>query len=269
MSEKIKNYLGIAGVVALAAFALSAVAYVSTYSRSIEPSAFRSFTVSGEGEAIAVPDVAQFTFSVITQGGTDIPALQKENTNTANAILDFLKENGVDKKDIKTQLYSVEPRYQSYDCNNTRPIYYNGVSTYSEPEPCPPPEIVGYSINQSVLVKIRDFDKAGDLLAGTTNRGANQVSGLSFTIDDPDMLQAQARTEAIKKAREKARATAKAGGFRVGRLLSIDEGYVPYYGYGLKTEAAYGIGGDASPAPSIEPGSQEVKVNVTMRFEIR
>ncbi len=104
MSEKIKNYLGLAGVAALVAFALSAVAFVSTYSRSIEPSSFRSFSVSGEGEVVAVPDVAQFTFSVITQGGTDIPALQKENTNTANAIIDFLKENGVEEKDIKTQL---------------------------------------------------------------------------------------------------------------------------------------------------------------------
>ena len=269
MSEKIKNYLGLAGVVALVAFAFATLALVSTYSRSIEPSSFRSFSVSGEGEVVAIPDVAEFTFSVITQGGKDIPALQKENANTANAIIDFLKENGVDKKDIKTQLYSVEPRYQSYDCNNIRPVY-NGVSTsYPEPTPCPPSEIVGYNINQSVLVKIRDFDKAGELLAGATTRGANQVSGLSFTIDDPDALEMQARTRAIAKAQEKARAIAKAGGFRVGRILSLDEGYTPYYGYGLKTEAAYGIGGDAPPAPSIEPGSQEVKISVTMRFEIR
>jgi len=267
MSEKIKNYLGLAGTIALIAFALSALAYVSAYSRSIEPSSFRSFSVSGEGEAVAIPDVAQFTFSVITQGGTDIPALQKQNSDASNAIIAFLKEGGVDVKDIKTQSYSVEPRYQYYDCNNVRPPYTNG--TYPAAEPCPPPEIVGYSIRQSVLVKVRDFDKAGELLAGTTKRGANQVSGLSFTIDDPEALQAQAREEAIKQAQEKARATAKAGGFRVGRLLSIDEGYVPYYDYGLKSEAAYGIGGAAPAAPTIEPGSQEIKVNVTMRFEIR
>ena len=98
MSEKIKNYLGLAGVVALVAFAFATLALVSTYSRSIEPSSFRSFSVSGEGEVVAIPDVAEFTFSVITQGGKDIPALQKENANTANAIIDFLKENGVDKK---------------------------------------------------------------------------------------------------------------------------------------------------------------------------
>jgi len=267
MSEKIKNYLGLAGIIALVAFALSVLAFSSTYSRSVEPSSFRSFVVSGEGEAVAIPDVAEFTFSVITQGGTDIPALQKKNTDTTNAIIDFLKGSGVDKKDIKTQSYSVQPRYQYYDCNNIRPGY-NGTSA-SEPQPCPPPEIVGYSINQSVLVKIRDFDKAGELLAGTTERGANQVSGLSFTIDDPEMLQMQAREDAIAQAQEKAESIAKAGGFHVGRLLSIDEGFTPYYNYGLEAKTAYGIGGDVSPAPSIEPGSQEIKVNVTMRFEIR
>ena len=80
MSESIKNYLGIAVAAILLVFAYAAISYVNSYSQSIEPSAFRSFTVSGEGKITAIPDVAQFNFSVITEGGKDIAKLQKENT---------------------------------------------------------------------------------------------------------------------------------------------------------------------------------------------
>ena len=76
MDIKIKNYLGIGGVVLMAAFSLAALWYVKSYSLVIEPSSFRSFTVSGEGKVVAIPDVAEFSFSVLTQGGKDLGALQ-------------------------------------------------------------------------------------------------------------------------------------------------------------------------------------------------
>lgn len=237
-------------------FALCAAFGVYFYSQSIQPDSYRSFFVTGEGEAVAVPDVAQFTFSVLTQGKLDIPALQKENTEKVNKVINFLKENGVDEKDIKTQNYNVNPRYTYYPCNEDRE--------------CRPPEITGYSINQSVLVKVRDFDKTGELLSGVVTNGSNDVSQLSFTIDDPTSVQNEAREEAIAKAKEKAEAIAKAGGFKIGKLLSIEEASLyapqPYYSYESK---ALGIGGGGDVAPSIEPGSEEVKINVTLRYEIK
>ncbi len=63
---------------------------------------------------------------------------------------------------------------------------------------------------------------------------------------------------------------AKAGGFSVGRLLSIDEsGAQPvYYAYGMGG-ADMAMKSAAVPAPTIEPGSQDVTVTVTLRYEIR
>lgn len=259
MNEKTKNYLGIAVIVSIIIVAFSAWSAARSYSRSIEPSSFRSFSVSGVGEVVAVPDVAEFTFSVITQGGTDIADLQKANTEKTNAAIDFVKSQSVDVKDIKTQGYNLEPRYQYYNCY--RPL--------GEVEPCPPPEIVGYTITQTVLVKIRDFAKIGDILGGVIDAGANSVSQLNFTIDDPAEIQNQAREKAIDEAREKAKSIAKAAGFSLGRLLSISEsGAVPppiYYA----REAALGVGGADLAAPKIEPGSQEVTANITLIYEIR
>ena len=125
-------------------------------------------------------------------------------------------------------------------------------------------------MRQTVSVKVRDFGKAGEILSGVAANGANSVSSLSFTIDDPTEVQANARTKAIVKAKAKARDIAKAGGFSVGRLLSLEEGgYAPPIPYYRKV---YGMGGEGDAvqiAPPIEPGSQDVTVTVTLRYEIR
>lgn len=257
MTEKAKSLLVYAALIGVLALSYAAVSYVKTYSRSIEPGAYRSFPVTGEGKVVAVPDVAEFTFSVITQGGKNLAKLQQENTEHANRAIGFIKSNGVEDKDIKTQGYSVEPRYQNVFCGEGNRV-------------CQPPEIVGYTITQTVSVKVRDFAKIGDLLSGVVSAGANSVSQISFTIDDRTALENKAREEAMMKAREKAEAMARAGGFRLGKLISINEGWggPVYYG----RAEAFGVGGDAIkgvPAPTIEPGSQDIVVNVTMVFEIR
>lgn len=256
MNNKIKDYLGVAIIAVLFIFASAATSYVNTFSKSIQPSSFRSFPVSAEGKIVVIPDVAQFSFGVKTEGEKNIADLQKENTEKMNQAIEFIKSNGVETKDIKTTNYSLEPRYQYYNCSRSE----------NSATPCPPPSIVGYTVNQTISVKIRDFKKIGDILAGVVQKGANEVSSLSFVIDDQTLVQDQARNEAIAKAKTKAVSIAKAGGFRLGRLLSIEEGSTPIY-YGYETMKAAGAGGEA--APTIEAGSQEVTVTMTLRYEIQ
>ena len=257
MSEQIKNYLGMAVIGFLAISAVAVLMFQNSYSRSIEPSSFRSFSVSGEGKVVAVPDVAEFTMSVVSEGGKNLATIQKENTEKANRAIGLIKAAGVSDKDLATSNYSVEPRYQYSNCGN---YDYGG-------KICPPPEIVGYTVRQSVTVKVRDFSKTGEIISGVVASGVNSVSGLSFKVDDEDKMKNEARSEAIGKAREKAKAIAKAGNFKVGKLLSVveDSGYnpIPYkYGIGGSIETA------SYEAPSIEPGSQEIRANVTLVYEI-
>jgi len=246
MDNRIKNTIGISVIIAL----LALVYGVMQYGKSIEST--RSFTSQGAGKVIAIPDIAQFAFGVVTEGGTDVSSLQNENSIKANSIIEFLKAQGIESKDIKTQSYSIEPRYQYFSC----PFDRVGV--------CPPAEIVGYIVQNSVYVKIRDFSKIGPILAGTVEKGANSVSQVSFTIDNILGLQQQAREEAIQKAKEEARRVAKAAGFRLGRLVSLNKG-----GFGiLPVFQASEAKGDTTP-PVLEPGSQEVTVTVTLTYEIR
>ncbi|MFA5967039.1 MAG: SIMPL domain-containing protein [Patescibacteria group bacterium] len=256
MDWKNRDYFKWTIIGALIVFALSAVAYVYAYSRTMQPAS--AFSVSAEGKVVMVPDTAKFTFTVVTQGGTDPVKLQKDNTTKVNAIIKYLQDQGIDKKDIKTEGYYLNPQY-SY------PVCREGA--------CPPPKINGYEVRNITSVKTKDLDKAGALLSGVTEKGANEVSGLELTVDDKTAVENQAREEAMKKATDKARSMAKAGGFRLGRLLSIDEyspgGVTPMYGYGMG-------GGEktiSSPTPAVDvnvqPGSQEFIVNVNLRYEIR
>jgi len=257
MDKKIKNHLGIGALFSMVILAISSLIFANIYSKSIEPSSYRSFSVSGEGKVVAVPDVAQFTFSVITEGGKDVGALQQENTQKANRAIALLKDSGMEDKDIKTAGYSLQPRYQYFSC----PVGKN-----SSAKPCPPPEIAGYSISQAVSVKIRDFEKAGEILSGVVQSGVNSVSELSFTIDDRTEIENQARQEAIAVAISKAESIAQAGNFNLGKMLSISENNMPV----MSWNKARTMMSDASEdAPQIEPGSQEVSIGVTINYEIR
>ncbi|MEW6616832.1 MAG: SIMPL domain-containing protein [Patescibacteria group bacterium] len=261
MEQKIKNYVGWAIIFALVVVSVSAWMYVGSYAKQIDPASMRTFSVSADGKVVSIPDVATFTFSVITEGGKNLGDLQKQNVEKVNKAIAFVKENKVEEKDIKTEQYSVEPRYQYANCG-----MYGGST-------CPPPTIVGYTVRQSVLVKVRDFEKAGDIIGGVVEQGANSVSQLQFTIDDPTKILADAREQAIEKAKEKAEQIADAAGFSVGKLISIDEGGyypTPMYRNMKVSSEVYGMGGgDMAAAPSIEPGSQEVTTSVTLRYEIK
>lgn len=276
MEKNLKNLLTIALSLGVLALGYAALNYVNFYGKMIQPSSFRSFTVTGEGKITAIPDVAQFNFQVITEGGKDVTGLQAKNIAAVNKVIAFVKAQGVAEKDIKTQYYNINPRYETYDCRPT-PILYNtsetppavGTAASTGAQVCPPPAISGYAINQSVNVKIRDFAKIGDIMGGVVTNGANQVDSLSFTIDDQTAVQNQARNEAIVKAQDKAKSMAKAGGFHLGRLLSIQEGstspiYNAYGNAGIEMLSAK----DAAAAPVIQPGSQEVNLTVTLQYEI-
>ncbi|PCI20307.1 hypothetical protein COB64_02160 [Candidatus Wolfebacteria bacterium] len=259
MNKKIKNALGISITATLTVLTVAAVVFTFYFYQLSKPTSFRSFSVSADSTITTTPDIAEFTFTVITEGGLDIAALQEENSTKINDALEFVKSFDVDSQDLKTQNFSIQPRYKRFSCPK-------------DGGECPPAEIIGHSVRQSVRVKVRDFDVIGILLAGVVEKGANSVSQLNFKIEDKDAAENEARTEAIREAKEKAKAVAKSGGFRLGKLLSIQEGGTfvqrPFNDFAF-AEVAPRIEPISSPPPIIEPGSEDVVVSVTLTFQIK
>jgi uncharacterized protein len=131
------------------------------------------------------------------------------------------------------------------------------------------PRIIGYTLTQTVLVKVRDLEKVPAIVGGLPSRGINQIEQISFDIDDHDRYLNDARAEAFRKARAKADAMAKANGVRVRKVVTFSEntgGFpIPY----LRAEALGGGGDFGGAPPQIEPGTQDVTVQVSVTYEIR
>lgn len=223
--------------------------------RAIDP-AYNSITVSGTGEAFAVPDVATFSFSV-SADAADVATAQSQVTTKMDAILAKLEALGIEDKDVKTTDYSAWPKY-----------VYNQI--YCIQAPCPPQQRQdGYTVSHTVTVKVRKTDDAGKALAAAGDAGATNLSGLNFTVDDTDKIAAEARAEAIEDAREKAEVLADELGVRLVRVVSFsdssDGGPYPYY-------AEAGRGGMdtvAQKAPTLPAGQNKTSITVNITYEIR
>ena len=197
---------------------------------------------------MAKPDIAVAYLSILTEAATS-KAAQDENSRKSENVVDFLKKQGVDEKDIKTSGYNIYPQYNypRFDA----------------------PEIRGYQVYQSLEVKIRDLDKASDILDGVVGAGVNQVGSFNFQIEDPEKLKAEARQKAIDDAKNKAGELKNQLGIKLGRIINFSEntyGYpIPLYERALPADAGGGFGG----GPSLPTGENEVTVNVTITYQIK
>ncbi len=217
-------------------------------------------SVSGKGEVFATADIANFTYSVDQEGST-VAEAQKKATDISEKALKVLKSAGIEDKDIKTTNYNVGPKYD-----------YT-VGPPCTPYSCPPsqnPKIVGYEVNETLSVKVRNTDKAGQVISNLGDTGVTNISSLEFTIDDEDTLKADARTKAIADARAKAEKLASDLGVSLGRVVNFNENndaYPVFY------EKSMGVGGsDAAATPPSVPlqkGQNKITVNVDVTYRIR
>ena len=234
--------------------------------------AANTISVTGHGEDMAVPDIATFNFSVVSDKATVADA-QADATAKANAVTAYLTGAGVAAADIQTSNYSIEPQYdyQNQVCPQAvAPTIVNGGASASPAIYCGGSNQVlkGYEVSQSTTVKVRDTSKAGDLLAGVGSKGATQVSGLTFTFDDPTGVQTAARNKAIADAKSKAQALATQLGVSLVRVVSFSEntgGNSP--GPIVYAMASGAI--DKAASPVISSGQNTTTDDVTITYEIR
>ncbi|MCA9366366.1 SIMPL domain-containing protein, partial [Candidatus Kaiserbacteria bacterium] len=145
-----------------ACLALMAYTNLATKQAKYDMTGPTTIMVEGQGEVMAKPDIGQFSFSVMAEGADAVTA-QDKSAESINAIVAYLSDNGVEEKDIKTQNYYLNPkyRYEERVCP--------AINSY-----CPPGDRVldGYEVSQTIVVKVRDLDKAGGLISGVGERGA-------------------------------------------------------------------------------------------------
>jgi uncharacterized protein len=218
-----------------------------------------AITVTGKGEAVSVPNVATFSFSVTETAKTVGEAQTKATTKTNNA-LKALKDAGIEDKDIKTIAYNINPHYEYQQA-----ACVNGY--------CPGKQVLtGYDVSQTIEIKVRDLDKAGEIFASIGALNVQNVNGLTFSIDDIDTVKAEARELAIENAKQKANDLAKQLGVKIVRITSFyDQSDEPiYYGRDVAMEGmAMNQAKTAAPAPQLPAGEQKITARVNITYEIR
>lgn len=203
--------------------------------------------VSATGKAESVQDTAIVTVGVVSEGMT-AQGVKDQNSSKMNQVIAFIKQAGIDDKDIKTSQFYIAPKYN----------YSNQQQT-----------VVGYQANQTITVKVRHIDKSTQQLQtivdGAVTQGANQIQGIDFSFENSDGLTQNARKQAIEKAITTAQQIAKDAGLKLGKIVNVltsDAGSPePIFRANMALAKA--------DSPQIELGSQAVFATVTVVFEIR
>lgn len=206
----------------------------------------QGLVATGIATVSAEPEIAQITFGVDLRGD-DPAAIVNEAAQKINRAIAAARELGVAENDLQTTGYNV------------------WVETVYDPRTGQPTGQVVYHVSHFVMATLRDLSKTGNLLAAVVEAGANSISGINFTVENPDALVKQARQKALENARAQAEQMAQALGISLGKPILVSEGG----GYPVVSLVrAEGMGGGAE-APTISPGAFSVTISVQVVYEIR
>jgi uncharacterized protein YggE len=201
-------------------------------------------TVSGTGKVNGKPDTLTVSIGVTTKRPS-VDSAVSDNASTTTAVTDAVKAGGVAGKDIQTANYSVQP---SFNSSNGRQV------------------ADGYTVNNTVTVKLRDLGAAGRVIDSATQAGGNDaaVQGVSFTLEDNQALLTQARDEAFADAKAKAAQLGQLSGRGLGDAQAISEEVAP-----TSTQfRSVGAAVDSAAATPIEPGQVSTNVTLNVRFAL-
>jgi len=222
---------------------------VATQQQAFQP---HMLSVSSDASREVAPDKVEIIFGVVSIG-MDPSTIQADNDAKLSQIKSTLIALGVPEANIKTVGYSLD-RYQEY--NKTTETY----------------DYKGYRLSNSLRAVSYDVSLAGKIVKSAVANGANDVSGITFSLSDASQkkIYGELLQSAASSAKEKAQAIAAASGVQIVSLYSMNEGYnfvapLANAQYNFKDMAA---GAESAPEVSISAGLVKVTANVAASYEI-
>ena len=226
----------------LLCFALLAAAGCShTTVRAVLPNPnepAHGISVSGQGEAKAAPDIARANLGVEVRAETAEQATAEVNQRMT-AVIAALKQAGIADKDLRTSNLSIgfeqEPQPPVVVIPAPAPPAASPRGKVAEAAPAPAPDAATprghYRATNMVEATVRDMNSIGKVIKLATDAGANNVWGISFDLENPQALRAQARNQAFDRAKQNAQELARLTGAKLGKLVAVSEsdggGYMP------------------------------------------
>jgi len=215
----------------------------------------RTVQVSGTAVVNVIPDRVLIKLGVQSNAVT-VSSVQAINSRAMEKVIQALRRQGIQDKDIATDWYIVEPVYDDYNSIN----------------------IIGYRINNLIAITLHDVKKVSTVIALALQSGANQVVSVEFYTTELRKYRDQAREMAMEAAAEKAAALTGAAGAQIGCVLNINEITWPYY-YGgnqnlwaqnvVQNAGPSGGGGASADTEPVKPGQISVRAEVSVTFGLK
>lgn len=204
--------------------------------------------VNGEGKVTAEYDIAILRVGVEAQANSVADA-QSQATDSMDKVMEALKDGGIDAKDIQTQSFNIR-KVSRWDDNKQQEI------------------IIGYRVTNMVTAKVRDINKAGEVIDAVVAAGGDltRIDSIGFTVDDPAPYQKEAREKAFADAAAKAKQLAEAADVKLGKPIYITEN--TYFFGPIYRDAVMQSEGASSAMTPISPGETEITVNVQIAYDI-
>lgn len=162
-----------------------------------------TISVSGTAEVRVAPDEVNLRLGVESRDAK-LDVSVKQNETAIAAVLKFLKDSGVDPKDVQTDYVEIQPQYDP-DRRAQQIV----------------PEF--YLVRRNLGIRLRNMAQFDAVLAGVIKNGANHVMGIEFRTTELRKHRDAARQQAIRAAKEKASALAQELDAKVGKPESIQE----------------------------------------------
>ena len=214
--------------------------------------------VSGTGKATGDPDLGIISLGVeaLADSAAEARGLAAE---AIDRTISSLIGNNVDDQDMQTSQFNIRPRYDNQEVTRC-------IGCREEFERV----LIGYQVNNTLTVKVRDLDNMGGIIDGATEAAGNlvRINRVSFTIEDTKPLQNEAREEAIADMLTKANAMAELAGVELGKLVFLTEsgGGVPQSFSRIESVGDFAF--ESEQPTSILAGELDVNVNVQGVFVI-
>ena len=208
--------------------------------------------MTASGEVTSDPDLAILTAGVEASAGT-VEEARSQAAQAMSQVMDVLAARAIGSGDIQTRFFNVSPEY-IFDRDRGRQ------------------ELVGFRVSNQISVKIRDIGAVGLIIDEVAAAAGDlvRIQGVSFTIEDTQALEIQARENAVQALVAKARQLAELTGVELGRPVFLSEsgGFQPRVEtaslkMGFADEAAA-----AGPPTAISGGELRVIVSVQGVFSI-
>lgn len=207
--------------------------------------------VSGEGKVVATPDLIVASLGIESQALT-VAEAQANARKAMDAVMNALKANGVKDKDIQTQNFSIAPVTRWIDKEGRQ-------------------EITGYRVSNIVTVKLRQLDVAGTIIDAVADAGGDsaRVQGISFTVENPEVLKAQAEKLALQDAKARATAMAETLGVDLGKLIYAQFGYTSLPVPMSLVRDSVAKAGESLPPTVINPGELTITASAQLVYAIQ